>query len=123
MSKFDTRITTVVQSESQEIYETVDKKYKNVMTSVTEQLDNYKADQDQYLNYDKDGLTLGAKGSPFKTVIDNQSMAFKQGETTISYINNEQLYINSAVINNALKLGKFFLCPRQSGGVSLTWKG
>ncbi len=123
MSKFDTRITTVMTNESQKIYGTVDQKYKTVMTNVTEQLDNYKADQGQYINYDEYGLTLGAKGSPFKTVIDNCRMAFKQGETTVSYINNEQLYINSAVINDTLKLGKFFLCPRQSGGVSLTWKG
>ncbi len=123
MSKFDTRISTVVTNESQKIYGTVDQKYTSVMETVKEQLDNYKADQGQYMNYDADGLTLGAKGSPFKTVIDNRRMAFKQGETTVSYINNEQLYINSAVINDALKLGKFFLCPRQSGGVSLTWKG
>ena len=121
MSKFDTRISTVVTNESQKIYGTVDQKYTSVMETVKEQLDNYKADQGQYMNYDADGLTLGAKGSPFKTVIDNRRMAFKQGETTVSYINNEQLYINSAVINDALKLGKFFFSPRKSGGVSLSW--
>lgn len=121
MSRFEEKIATVVHNESQKISGTIDEKYSSVMTTVSNQLNNYQKDLNQYLNYDEDGLTLGAKGSPFKTVIDNRSMAFKQGETTISYINNEQLYINSAVINDALKFGKFFFSPRKSGGVSLSW--
>lgn len=121
MSRFEEKIANVVHNESQKIYGTVNDNYENVMKTVTNQLSNYQAEVGQYMDFGKTGLTLGAKGSPFKTVIDNRSMAFKQGETTISYINNEQLYINSAVINDALKFGKFFFSPRKSGGVSLSW--
>ena len=50
-------------------------------------------------------------------------MYFKQADTTVAYINNNQLYIPNAVIQNTLTLGKFFFSPRVDGGVSLVWQG
>lgn len=52
-------------------------------------------------------------------------MYFKEGDTTVAYINNNQLYIPNAVVENALILGKFFFNPHSNGdgGVSLTWQG
>ena len=75
------------------------------------------------MQFGDDGLTLGATTSQFKTVIDNQGMYFKQGDTIVSYVNNNQLHIPNAVIEHTLILGDFFFSPRADGGVSLTWQG
>lgn len=133
-----------IQSESDEINSNIDSKFEDVNASITEQINSvsseidnkyaaiiddvnaqleaHKADVGQYMTFNENGLTLGAKKSEFKTVIDNSGMYFKQGNTTVSYVNNNQLYIPNAVIENTLILGNFFFCPREDGGVSLTWQ-
>lgn len=85
-------------------------------------LNTYKSDIGQYLHYDENGLILGSTSSNFKTVIDNQRLSFKEGESIVAYISNNQLYIPNAVIQNTLLLGKFYFSPRSDGGVSLTWQ-
>lgn len=101
--------------------------YSQVQADIQHTLNNYKAEVGQYLIYDENGLTLGAikldgAESVFKTVIDNQGMYFKQDDTPVSYIRQNQLYIPHAVIENTLTLGNFFFAPRDDGGVSLTWQ-
>lgn len=71
---------------------------------------------------DDEGLTLGAKSSKFKTVIDNERMAFKQNDDTVAYISNNQLYIANAILTGSFTLGDFFFSPRPDGGVSLTYQ-
>lgn len=100
----------------------IDKKYASIIADVNDQLTAHKADVGQYMQFNDDGLTLGATTSDFKTVIDNQGLYFKQGSTIVSYVNNNQLYIPNAVIENTLILGNFFFNPREDGGVSLTWQ-
>lgn len=92
-------------------------------------LDGYydKAYFDGFLSFDPDtGLSIGQSGSDFKTVITNTALEFKEDATTTAYISNEQLYINSAIINDVLSLGNYALMPhRGSGkrGFSILWKG
>lgn len=121
--KFTGAIQTIVNQESQAIYSSIDEKYKTIIDDTTAQLEQYKADIGQYMTFNDDGLTLGATTSDFKTVIDNRSMRFKQGDETVAYINNNQLYIENATIKQTLMLGRFFFNPREDGGVSLTWQG
>lgn len=123
INRFNENISSAVHNESQIIYNSIDSKYKDIIDSTTAQLEQYKADIGQYMQFNDDGLTLGALFSTFKTVIDNRGMYFKEGDKTVAYINNNQLYIPDAVIENTLSLGKFFFCPRSDGGVSLTWQG
>ncbi|MBR5497076.1 MAG: hypothetical protein IKV76_03755 [Clostridia bacterium] len=122
-SRFNETIANTVHQESQNIYSDIDKKYVEIITETTKQLEAYKADIGQYMQFGDDGLTLGATTSQFKTVIDNQGMYFKQGDTIVSYVNNNQLHIPNAVIEHTLILGDFFFSPRADGGVSLTWQG
>lgn len=122
-NRWTAQINEAVHNESQAIYDSIDQKYTSVLDEATSQLEQYKADIGQYMQFDEDGLTLGALTSSFKTVIDNQRLAFKEGDTVVSYISNSQLYITDAVINNTLILGNFFFSPRSDGGVSLTWQG
>lgn len=125
INRFGEQISNAVHTESKFIYSEIDQKYKDIIDEATNQLENYKADIGQYMQFNDDGLTLGALTSAFKTVIDNRGMYFKEGDTTVAYINNNQLYIPNAVVENALILGKFFFNPHSNGdgGVSLTWQG
>ncbi len=84
-------------------------------------LDEYKAEVGQYLNYDENGLTLGAKESAFKTVIDNQGVWFKQNNATVSYVKNNMLYIPNAVIDNSFTLGKYHFTVSDDDSFTLSW--
>lgn len=123
INRFNENIASAVHKESQIIYSSIDAKYVDIINETTAQLESYKADIGQYMQFNDDGLTLGALTSSFKTVIDNRGMYFKQSEKIVAYINNSQLYIPDAVIESTLTLGKFFFNPRSDGGVSLTWQG
>lgn len=105
------------------VYSTINIKYKEVYEYSENMLNDYKASVGQYMQFDENGLTLGATSSNFKTVIDNERLAFKDGDATVAYISNNQLYITDAIIRNSLILGNFFFSPREDGGVSLTWQG
>lgn len=122
-TRFNETIAATVASESESIRNDVSEQYNIIMNDVDYQLEQYKAEVGQYMQFDENGLTLGSTASEFKTVIDNRGLYFKQGGTIVSYVNNNQLYIPNAVIENALVLGHFFFCPREDGGVSLTWQG
>lgn len=125
INRFNGQITEAVHTEAQTIYNSIDERYRDIIDETTAQLESYKADIGQYMQFNDDGLTLGALSSSFKTIIDNRGMYFKEGDTTVAYINNNQLYIPNAVIEKALVLGKFFFNPHSNndGGVSLTWQG
>lgn len=124
-SNIDDKIAGVNSSVTEQINSAssaIDKKYAAIITDVNDQLAAHKAEVGQYMTFNDNGLTLGAVSSNFKTVIDNAGLYFKQGDTIVSYVNNNQLHIPNAVIENTLILGNFFFSPREDGGVSLTWQ-
>lgn len=116
------KVTTIVDAQLDPVYQTIDDRYNSVMDEASKQLNDYKAEVGQYMEFDEDGLTLGASNSAFKTVIDNQRLAFKENDSTVAYISNSQLNILNAIIRNSLVLGQFFFSPRSDGGVSVTWQ-
>lgn len=121
-------INEIVQTETGILYTSITQEYQAQIKNTQDQLDQYKADIGQFMTFDENGLTLGAESSQFKTVIDNRGLWFKQGNSIISYVNNNQLYIQNAVITNSLVLcekegiGSLFFSQRDDGGVSLTWQ-
>lgn len=125
-SRFTSEISNQVYNEihgENGVYSTIDAKFLEVQGYADDILDKYKANVGQYMVYDENGLTLGASSSEFKTVIDNQGMYFKQGNTIVSYVNNNQLNIPNAVINQNLIIGKYFFSTRDDGGFSISWQG
>lgn len=124
VDRFSDRMSEMIHAESQVIYDTVEAQYREIIDDATQQLENYKSDLGQYLQFGDNGLTLGATSSTFKTIIDNKGMYFKEDSTTVAYVNNNQLYIPNAVIEKCLILGKFSFNPHSNGdgGVSLTWQ-
>ena len=122
ITETNSQINEAVRSESVSLKASIESKYDQAMKEVEEQLSSHRAEVGQYMTFNEAGLTLGAEGSAFKTVIDNSGMYFNQGDTIVSYVNNNQLYIPNAVIENTLILGNFFFSPREDGGFSLVWQ-
>lgn len=125
-SRYTEEIAKIVYDEihgENGVYTSIDRVYLDSVAYTQSMLENYKADVGQYMTFDENGLTLGATTSAFKTVIDNQRLAFMDGDNAVAYISNNQLYIPNAVIQQTLTLGKFFFSPRTDGGVSLVWQG
>lgn len=122
IEEFNARLDDALNGEDG-VYNNINQIYRNATEYTEEMLNNYKADVGQYMTYDENGLTLGATTSDFKTVIDNQRMAFWDGDTVAAYISNRQLYIPQAVIESILTLGNFCFIPREDGGISLMWQG
>lgn len=93
-----------------------------------EMLNNYKEEVNHYLEFtSEEGLIIGAQENQFNTVIGNESILFNYGRgedaVTLAYINNRQLGIGNAVINNTLMLGQFYFTPHSNndGGMSLMY--
>lgn len=120
-SRFDD-VNASISDQINSVSSMIDNKYSAIINDVNDQLEAHKAEVGQYMTFNEDGLTLGATSSEFKTVIDNAGLYFKQGDTIVSYVDNNQLHIPNAVIESTLILGNFFFCPREDGGVSLTWQ-
>lgn len=120
-SRITNRIDEAVEN-TKSIIDTAKAEAKNHANDI---LNSYKADVGQYMNFDDDGLTIGAINSGFKTVIDNQRLAFTDNENEVmAYITNKQLYIPNAVIQKSLWLGGYAFVPNgEDGGVSLVWQG
>lgn len=134
--RFDDRINSAIMDESAIINNTINNRYNEAIDIANTNLDNYKAEVGQYLTFNEDGLTIGAKTldstgsvideSPFKTVIDNTRMAFFNTDldtvNPVAYISKDQLNIEHAVIREDMLIGNFFFNKRDDGGVSITWQ-
>ena len=114
-----------IKQESDTINQTISDKNAALADSMMTQLDNYKAEVGQYMRHGDSGLELGATDSAFKTIIDNQGMYFKDGDTTVAYAKNNQFNMPNAVVEKSLKIGKFIFVPHSNGdgGMSLIWTG
>lgn len=72
----------------------------------------------------KDEVTNEPIDGEFKLRITNKSIMFMQNNESVAYIDNQQLYIEKAVIKQELAVGGFVL--KQHGGrnnVGFLWKG
>lgn len=103
-------------------------RFEAVQADYRRMLESFRDELSQYIEFSETlGLILGAvdsqgQQSDFKTVIDNESMKFMQGDNIVAWISNRQLYINNAIIDSALMIGHYFFSERPDGGISLTWQ-
>ena len=87
------------------------------------QLNDYKTTVGQYLDFSSStGLTIGAQGSAFSTVITNDRMAFTESDKVVAYISNNQLNIENAIIRDSFVIGRFYWIPRNDGSISISWR-
>ena len=71
-------------------------------------------------------IELGKEDNPFKVRITNTSIDFIDNFSTVAYINNQKLFIETAVIKNELQIGEgtgFIFKRRSNGNLGLRWVG
>lgn len=85
---------------------------------------------DAHMRFSADGFVEifatenGQKGR-FSTQITNKKLSFKDNETEVAYVSNQELNINKAVIKDSMKIGKFAIKPSGSstGGIVFAYEG
>ena len=93
------------------------------LNNIVSRFNNYVAEEGQYMRHGDQGLELGAEGSQFKTIIDNQRMAFMDGSTTTAYVSGQLFNMNNAVVRGTLKKGGYEEQVRTDGSVYTVWVG
>ena len=94
-----------------------------VRDQVQDQVNQYRKEQEQWMNFDTDtGLTIGALDSNFAVNVSNDEIAFKQGNDTVAYINDQKLMITNAEVLNELRIGNYVFRPRANGNMSLIYE-
>lgn len=71
-------------------------------------------------------IELGKEGNPFKVRITNTAIDFIDNGNVIAYVNNQSMYIESAVIKNELKIGDgagYIWRRRSNGNLGLRFVG
>lgn len=88
-------------------------------------LKDFQTDVQGWMHFDTDTaeLSIGRTDSVFTTVIDNDSIDFKQDGVAVAYVSANTLFITDAEIKNNLAIGKFLYKPHDNndGGMSLIW--
>lgn len=82
----------------------------NDLANKTNQLANDVAKKTAYINMTQDEsgqpvMELGQQNGEFKLRITNTSIDFMQGSQKIAYLSNRQLYIQSSVVTDEMKIG------------------
>lgn len=72
---------------------------------------------------DEPCIELGEDDSDFKLLITNTRIMFREGSSTPAYISNKSLYIDTAVIENELKVGKFIWKIHGEGNFGIIYEG
>jgi hypothetical protein len=96
----------------------------------TSDLANDIAEKTAYISMEQDDngdpcIVLGRQDSPFKLRITNTSIDFMEGTSRIAYITNHQLYIESSVVTDEMKVGAndgFVWRKRGNGNMGLRWE-
>ena len=88
--------------------------------SVNGRVDDLKKTTDNvnnYMSFDKDGLTLGKSDSAFKTKITNQEWSIQKNGAKVTYISDQTMYITDGQFTQSLKIGNFGFVPRANGSL------
>ena len=86
---------------------------KSNVAGLTETANNI----NNYMTFDKNGLSLGKSDSDFKTNITNEKLAFLQNGNEVAYFANNQMYITDGNFANSMTIGKFAFVPRANGSL------
>lgn len=86
---------------------------KSNVAGLTETANNV----NNYMTFDKNGLSLGKSDSDFKTNITNEKLAFLQNGNEVAYFANNQMYVTDGNFANSMTIGKFAFVPRANGSL------
>lgn len=91
------------------------------ITEVDGKITQFEENLSQYIRFDAEGIELGETASSFKARLDNEKLAFIEGETEVAHISNKTMHITDARVNTSLQIGQFRFLPRTNGNLSFTW--
>lgn len=115
-------VSTAIQQTADEITFEFNKASEQI-DGVAGDLDAYKTLVQEYIRFQGALIELGQSSSRFKAQLTNEMLAFWDGSTRVASISNQRMEITDAEIKKSLTLGKFAFEPRDSGSLSLVWKG
>lgn len=73
-----------------------------------------------YIRFEDGNIILGETGNELTVKIENDRIAFLEGDIEVAYFSNQKLYITDAEILASLRIGNFAYIPRANGNTS--WK-
>ena len=91
------------------------------ITEVDSKMTQFEESMSQYIRFGAEGIELGETASSFKAKLDNEKLAFVEGDTEVAHISNKTMHITDARVNTSLQIGQFRFLPRTNGNLSFTW--
>lgn len=101
---------TIVSSQMTQTSQDITMKFTETKTyaeEVENNLREYQKEVETNIRFSGDGIELGKSDSPFKTVLDNEKLAFVQNGEEVAYISNQKMNITNAEIEQELTIGSF----------------
>ena len=77
------------------------------VTDVEGELTQFREEVSTKIRFSSDGIELGKTDSPFKTVLDNERLAFIEENNTVAYISNNKMNITNVEVQDELIMGNF----------------
>ena len=71
-----------------------------------------------YIRFEDGNIILGESGNELTVRIENDRIAFLEGDVEVAYFSNQKLYITDVEILASLRLGNFAYFPRSNGNLS-----
>lgn len=104
--------------------------FNSIQSTVTELGDQVTAnytEQLKYIRFINGEIWIGEVAESgedeFMVVISNERISFRQNNSEIAYLSNNQLYITNATVTNQLDIGDFSWRPRSNGNTTLVYMG
>lgn len=73
-----------------------------------------------YIRYEDGNIILGEAGNELTLKIENDRIAFLDGNVEVAYFSNKKLHVTDGEFLNVLRIGAFAFAPRQNGNLSFT---
>ncbi|MDO4853648.1 MAG: hypothetical protein Q4A88_09570, partial [Clostridia bacterium] len=103
-AKINSEVATLDDKLSSRIEQTTTS-ITQTFTEQAEEMDGRLGSLETYIRTDASGMEIGKSNSRFKTKIDNEKLAFLEGDEEIAYISNNRMYITEANVTNKLTVG------------------
>lgn len=103
-AKINSEVATLDDKLSSRIEQTTTS-ITQTFTEQAEEIDGRLGSLETYIRTDASGMEIGKSNSRFKTKIDNEKLAFLEGDEEIAYISNNRMYITEANVTNKLTVG------------------
>lgn len=104
---YSTVITeTVLDEATDEVVSSLSSTFAQTINGFSYRLTSFDDEWKKYFEFDADtGVTIGEADSDFKLNITNNQINFLQGNNTLAYVSNSDLFISRARITDTLSIG------------------